>query len=96
MKYLLFYPLKCVDCKICELVCSFENTGGFNPRYSLIKISINPETGINTVSLSKRCTLCSSCEKNCPTHALQFSSHLEEIREEIEIRILVGQVSKII
>lgn len=73
---LFFDPLKCVDCKICELACSFLNRGGFNPRSSLIRIFINSETGVNTLSLSKDCTLCRACEENCPTGALRFFKEL--------------------
>jgi NAD-dependent dihydropyrimidine dehydrogenase PreA subunit len=74
MEDLLFFdPMKCVDCRICELVCSFETRGGFNPRYSCIRIFANPATGISTVNISKECSLCRSCEENCPTHALKFS-----------------------
>lgn len=75
---LFFDPLKCVDCRICELACSFANQGGFNPRYSQIKILIHPETGVNTVSLSNGCTLCHVCEAHCPTGALRFSSEFHK------------------
>jgi NAD-dependent dihydropyrimidine dehydrogenase PreA subunit len=71
---LVFDPMKCVDCRICELECSFANEGGFNPRYSRIKILVDLETRINTVRLSGNCTLCHLCETCCPTGALCFSA----------------------
>jgi Fe-S-cluster-containing dehydrogenase component len=76
---LFFDPLKCVDCRICELTCTFVHRGGFNPRYSYIKISPSPKTGVDTLLLSKDCTLCYACEANCPTGALRFGSELEEL-----------------
>jgi len=91
---LFFDPLKCVDCRICELVCSFENQSGFNPRYSFIKILINPDTGMNRVHLSRECTGCCSCERNCPTHALQFSPDLQKILESGDTGHFVKRESK--
>jgi Fe-S-cluster-containing hydrogenase component 2 len=46
---LFFDPMKCVDCKICELACSFANQG-IN-RDILRSGFHSPETGINTLSL---------------------------------------------
>ena len=93
---LCFDPITCVDCHICELVCSFVNNGGFNPRYSFIKISVNEDTGFTTVDLSRECTLCLSCENNCPTKALRFSSNPENCSGESGIGIFIqrGGVSR--
>ena len=86
---LFFDPMKCVDCKICELACSFTNQGGFNPRYSQIKIFIHPETGVNTLRLSSGCTLCHICEAHCPTGALRFGSEFPEPLQDSRGRMVV-------
>lgn len=80
--FLFFDPLKCVDCKICQLTCTFVHRGGFNPRYSYVKISNSPETGVNTLMLSKDCTLCYACEANCPTGALRFGSEFQGLLQD--------------
>ena len=40
--------LKCTGCLQCELACSYENTGSFNPSRSYIKVFTFHHEGITT------------------------------------------------
>lgn len=64
-------PDKCVGCRICEYVCSFEKDKVFNPLRSRIRvIRIYPN-----INLSITCRLCEDapCVKACPRDALAQS-----------------------
>ncbi len=37
-KSLLIDPVKCTSCLQCEMACSFEHEGAFNPAKSRIKV----------------------------------------------------------
>ena len=61
-------PDKCTGCKICELVCSGEKEGAFNPLLSRIR-TIRMNTVVNT---SLACRVCDdpTCVNSCPRKAL--------------------------
>jgi len=61
-------PDKCTGCKICELVCSGEKEGEFNPLLSRIR-TVRLGTIVNT---SLACRLCDdpTCVRACPSKAL--------------------------
>lgn len=61
-------PAKCTGCKLCELVCSGEKEGEFNPLLSRIR-TVRLGTVVNT---SLACRLCDepTCVRACPTKAL--------------------------
>lgn len=64
-------PDKCVGCRICEYVCSFEKSKVFNPLRSRIRvIRIYPN-----INLSVACRMCEDapCVKACPRDALTQS-----------------------
>ena len=64
-------PEKCVGCRICEYICSFEHNGVFNPLRSRIRVvRIYP-----TINLAITCRLCEDapCVKACPRDALTQS-----------------------
>ncbi|MBO68305.1 MAG: (Fe-S)-binding protein [Acidiferrobacteraceae bacterium] len=60
---------KCTGCLQCELACSFENDGVFNPSKSRIKV-FEFEHGRHTVPYT--CTQCAEawCMQACPVDAI--------------------------
>jgi carbon-monoxide dehydrogenase iron sulfur subunit len=64
---------KCTGCKICELVCSANHQGVFNPQKAHLKIIDNYITAGREIGL-KTCTLCMSCVKSCPVEAISYNS----------------------
>ena len=65
----------CTGCLQCELACSFEHTGSFNPAVSRIKV-FDFEHGRHTVPYT--CTQCAEawCMKVCPTGAITLNPQL--------------------
>jgi heterodisulfide reductase subunit A-like polyferredoxin len=51
-----FDPGKCTGCRICELVCSIEKDGVFNPKKS--RIHVKDENGLIDI---RSCKLCRTC-----------------------------------
>jgi Fe-S-cluster-containing hydrogenase component 2 len=68
-KALLIDPAKCTSCLQCELACSFEHEGAFNPAKSRIKI-FEFEHGARSIPYT--CTQCADawCQQACPVNAL--------------------------
>lgn len=66
-------PEKCIGCKICELVCSTKDGGGYSPKKSFIKILTNDEMNVRIPVFSIKCDSCGRCAKFCPTEALRFA-----------------------
>ncbi len=68
-KALHINPELCTGCLQCELACSFEHEGVFNPSLSRIKV-FEFEHGRHTVPYT--CTQCAEawCMKACPTEAI--------------------------
>lgn len=65
----------CYGCKICQLVCSFHQTGSFWPERSSIQVFRNPQTGGIRWSIDKTCDQCGHegqplCVRCCSYHAL--------------------------
>jgi len=75
---------KCTGCRVCELVCSMQKLGEYNPRKSYIRVLKNREMDVNIVSLDIRCDFCGVCVRWCPTNALSSVSLQEAaiIRKE--------------
>jgi Fe-S-cluster-containing dehydrogenase component len=69
MKVFIVDPLKCTGGKSCELACSFEKTGKFNPADSRIKIFYFPEQIIFIPTVCMQCRD-AYCVQVCPTAAL--------------------------
>jgi Fe-S-cluster-containing hydrogenase component 2 len=68
-KSLLIDPGKCTSCLQCEMACSAEHTGAFNPARSRIKI-FEFEHGARSIPYT--CTQCAEawCLHACPVEAI--------------------------
>ncbi len=62
-------PAKCTGCLQCELACSFEHTGAFNPSRSVIRVFTFHEEGR---FVPYTCTQCAEawCQQACPVDAI--------------------------
>jgi carbon-monoxide dehydrogenase iron sulfur subunit len=71
MKTLQIYPGKCVGCKLCELACSFEHFGEFDPSVSFIRNANFQDEPFFFVSVA--CFQCEEpyCMEICPAGALK-------------------------
>ena len=76
-KVLIFDSNKCTGCRICELTCSMDHFGEFNPRKSYIKIIKNKEMDLNIAALGVKCDFCEQCVQWCLPGAIKFMA-LEE------------------
>ena len=70
---------KCTDCQICQLVCSYNRDGEYNPKRSYIEVLENEEMNVFLPVLSLGCIECGRCVESCPTQALQFVSKEEAV-----------------
>ncbi|MCP4432355.1 MAG: 4Fe-4S dicluster domain-containing protein, partial [Gammaproteobacteria bacterium] len=69
LKSLSIDPGKCTGCLQCEIACSFEHTGIFNPSRSYIKVFTFHYEGIFA---PYTCTQCDEawCQRACPVEAI--------------------------
>ena len=58
-KQLFIKPEKCLGCRTCELVCSFEHNQAFNPRFANVSVIAYEEAAISIP------VMCMQCEKAC-------------------------------
>lgn len=74
-KSLLIQPDKCTSCLQCELACSFEHDGVFNPARSRIKV-FEFEHGATAIPYT--CTQCDEawCLHACPVEAISLDAEL--------------------
>ena len=70
-KSLYIDPAKCTSCLQCEMACSLENTGVYNPSQSRIKVFSFEEEGRK---VPYTCTQCDEawCMQSCPTDAIKL------------------------
>jgi carbon-monoxide dehydrogenase iron sulfur subunit len=59
---------------MCELACSAEHQGIFNPVKSHLKIIVADVKTAGEKQL-KSCTLCLSCVSSCPSEAITFNGN---------------------
>jgi len=64
---------RCTGCRVCEMICSLEKEGVFNPQKSRIKIFQNRAKGLDIASV---CQLCNPapCVDVCPAGALRIDA----------------------
>jgi carbon-monoxide dehydrogenase iron sulfur subunit len=69
---LVIDSVKCTSCLQCEMACSYEHTGLFNPSKSRIKIF---EFGHGERSIPYTCSQCDEawCLHACPTDAISIN-----------------------
>ena len=74
MKALVIDPGKCTGCKQCEMACSYENEGVFNPSKSRIRVfDFHEEARF----VPYTCTQCDEawCQKACPVDAISVDEN---------------------
>ncbi len=68
-KSLVFYPDKCLGCRICETICAVEHAGMINPERSRVKVIKNDERGLDIVNVCLQCEE-APCVASCPVDAI--------------------------
>jgi ferredoxin len=63
---------KCVGCLRCQLLCSQEYSGAFNPLKSWIAIERRGSGYEYHIDFTENCTACGICAKNCVFEALSL------------------------
>ncbi len=73
LKALQLEPEKCTGCLQCEMACSYENEGIFNPSKSRIKVFTFHDEGR---FVPYTCTQCSEawCMQACPVDAIVINA----------------------
>ena len=62
-KNIVVNPSSCVGCLLCQLACSFNEYGAFNPSQAHIKIDWSP---LNTkIEFDSNCNECGICVNYC-------------------------------
>ena len=86
-KSLIIDPEKCTSCLQCEMACSFEHTGAFNPAKSRIKVF---EFGHGARAVPYTCTQCDEawCMQACPVNAISRNKETNAV--EVADNICVG------
>jgi len=68
-KTMVLKPEKCLGCRACELICSFNRSEEFNPQRSAVSVVIYDKA---MISVPIMCTQCeeAACAKVCPVNAI--------------------------
>ncbi len=61
---------KCIGCHLCEIACSGERLGMFNPNKANLHITYEIVGDAIEVK-GETCDLCGECEKVCPVEAIK-------------------------
>jgi anaerobic carbon-monoxide dehydrogenase iron sulfur subunit len=63
MAFIKVFSEKCCGCRICEMACSMEHLGKFNPRRGLLRVEINRLPELQTVTSEIDLpVVCAQCE----------------------------------
>ena len=73
MKIIFVEPDRCLACRNCEQVCSFQEAGGFKRENSNIWVQIDLETNAVVVD-EAACVGCKMCVVACPFGNIHFES----------------------
>lgn len=68
-KILTISPNKCLNCGSCELICSLNKTGGFNPRESAVNVLFYEKAAVSVPVMCMQCED-AACMKVCPVGAI--------------------------
>ena len=67
-KVLMINPEKCIGCRSCEIICSFNKTKEFNPKHSAVTVISFDEAQISVPVMCMQCEE-ANCVRVCPTGA---------------------------
>jgi len=82
-KSLVFYPDRCLGCRICETICAVEHAGMINPERSRIKVIKNDEKGLDAVGVCVQCKE-APCIASCSVDAiLRNNDYIINIDKEL-------------
>ncbi len=94
LRSLQIEPEKCTGCLQCEMACSFENEGVFNPAKSRIKVFTFHHEGRFA---PYTCTQCEEawCLHSCPVESIQINqvTGAKEVHEDICVGCKVCTIS---
>jgi Fe-S-cluster-containing hydrogenase component 2 len=68
-RQLVVKPEKCTGCRTCEIICSYEKTGAFNPELSAVTVIAYDEAALSVPVMCQQCDE-APCVKICPVGAL--------------------------
>ena len=68
-KVLSISPDRCINCRSCELICSFIKTGEFNPKESAVNVLFYEESAISVPVMCMQCED-AACMNICPVGAI--------------------------
>lgn len=60
----------CTGCRICQMICSWANEGGFYPSRSFITIESSDNEARFRVRIGEGCKNCGLCSTYCTSKAL--------------------------
>jgi NAD-dependent dihydropyrimidine dehydrogenase PreA subunit len=66
-------PESCVGCLVCQMRCSLQYAGEFNPARSFISIQWPLEGIANDVRFTEGCNYCGICARFCSYGALTIT-----------------------
>jgi anaerobic carbon-monoxide dehydrogenase iron sulfur subunit len=68
-KILMISPDKCIGCRTCEIICSFNKTQEFNPKNAAVSVISYDEAAVSVPMMCMQCEE-PSCMKVCPVGAI--------------------------
>jgi len=86
-KVLIVDADRCTGCKVCELICSMEKYGEYNPEKSFIRVLRNDDLHINIPAITIACDFCGECVKWCFDEAITIVDRHEAIVTRKEVKV---------